>query len=346
MAIITTIVTTNIGTSTIISEVSSFPLIIITPLIADIGYKTTYRLIKKMLFSLAVIVIVTAVLMYSVYFIQGDNGIIFIHKFSRQFELGFIGFNSGMNLPFFVPNIYFRWSMWLIPAVIFHANEKRIYVIMIAVLLTLSTAVILFSLMGLLYLYLRRNRKKMLMMTSLLALSLIIIVITPSLSTIFQNVLSKFTATDASTSVKLEHIRSMIPLIFKLPNFFIGMGLGSEFYTTGIDGYTSFVEVSHLNMMRQFGVVTSLIFFAYVISVAVSNMTHKDTEVFGLSLILLFISTGTNPLLLSPILFLFLIISRQNQFFLEQERSKIFKENKNRNLSTIKMKGITGYTYD
>ena len=78
-----------------------------------------------------------------------------------------------------------------------------------------------------------------------------------------------------------------------------------------MDKVVTNVEVSHFNLMRQFGVLYALGFFLYVFILFISlYKLDKTGRLLSIGIMTLFIAAGTNPLLISPVFFLLLVISR------------------------------------
>ena len=91
----------------------------------------------------------------------------------------------------------------------------------------------------------------------------------------------------------------------------IGSGVGSAFYSVGADGVVTNVEVSHFNLLRQFGIVYTLLFVGYVGGVFAGLLRSDGMgRRLGVGLAMIFLAAGTNPLLLSPVFFLVLVLGR------------------------------------
>ena len=138
-------------------------------------------------------------------------------------------------------------------------------------------------------------------------------------------IMSKLGRSSSSTMIKIGHIKTVLDLVFKdVVTFLFGMGLGSSFYSYGVNQMVSNIEVSHFNLIRQYGVLYSICFFSYVFMVFVSLLkTDRNGKLLSIGLAMLFLAAGTNPLLLSPVYFLVLIISRAYVVLYAKEKSYI-----------------------
>jgi hypothetical protein len=71
------------------------------------------------------------------------------------------------------------------------------------------------------------------------------------------------------------------------------------------------MEASHFNFVRQFGVIGGVVFFGYVIYViGMSYCSNGLGRRWAIALLMLFISAGTNPLLMSPVFIVVLMLVR------------------------------------
>ena len=144
------------------------------------------------------------------------------------------------------------------------------------------------------------------------AVSGVALAIASGLGPLLLTLVEKFTSSSESTSIKLGHIQSIMELVSGDAWLLLfGTGVGSSFYTVGFDEVVSNVEVSHFNMLRQFGVVYTLAFFAYVAWVTLTLFrTDVDGRRLSVGIAMLFVAAGTNPLLLTPVFFLALVMGR------------------------------------
>ncbi len=275
------------------------------------------------LFWGAILTVVTFCVIYLLYFLGQGDLITRINMFAHEYRLGYFGRNPlGGDGSFFFPNVYFRWTLLLIPAAILllKGNKMKFIFVILAIFLTTSTAAILFTLVGLfwaLFSNLLSGKIPKLYIKRLALLGVILLIAAFALyfsgyGYIMEFVTSKLNISSASTSVKVGHIKSILALMSKdVVTFLFGMGVGSSFYSTGVDKAVTNVEVSHFNLMRQFGVLYALGFFLYVFILFISlYKLDKTGRLLSIGIMTLFIAAGTNPLLISPVFFLLLVISR------------------------------------
>ena len=249
---------------------------------------------------------------------------------SDTYRLGYLGLqNIGGQV---LPNVYYRWSMWLIPAFIVSIGRFPIATVVIgsAVLITLSTSVIAFTVLGTLLLaILLQHRQsfspKNLGILVLASLSILAVVeLNFSIAgLLYENVISKFSASTYSTSVKLGHIEGVLDSMHASISYALfGMGVGSEFFSPGVDRYVTNIEVSHFNFVRQFGLIGGAVFFGYVLYVIVSAFaTDALGKRWAIGLLMLFLAAGTNPLLMSPVFMVVLVTVRSYVARFEDERA-------------------------
>ncbi len=201
-----------------------------------------------------------------------------------------------------------------------HGSKIKIVVLILAALMTASTALILFLLIGLLWASfgsLWRGKISKLYTKRIVAAGIVLIVSVTIMHIagygyVYEFVISKLSGSSVSTAIKIGHIESIINLMFmNVWTFLFGMGIGSSFYSIGVNKVVTNVEVSQFNLIREFGIIYALGFFSYVLLLFISLRRLDETgRLLSIGLAMLFIATGTNPLLISPIFFLVLIISR------------------------------------
>jgi hypothetical protein len=304
---------------TSLGEISSFVLWMIIYLIL-INLNSKEELLepfKKIGFICSVIVIVTFALIYILIFLGFHSVVLEFQSFANEFRIGFIGLAPSEDHSYYLdkPNVYYRWTMILIPTTILFMkdNKLKFLVLLASVFIINSTGVILFTLLGLsIYLFIEGiKERKMVKNIAILFCGLLAIVLLSQLIDM-DKVISKLSTESTSTSIKLGHIQSALSEILRNPlTFLFGTGVGTSFFSMGINEYTAEIEVSHINMIREFGSIYFLLFTTYVFVVFVKVMKTDDIgRKIGIGLISFFIAAGTNPLLLSPIFILFLIISK------------------------------------
>lgn len=243
-----------------------------------------------------------------------------INEFAEAYNVGFFGQRPvAGGLKLFVPNVYFRWTMLLIPAAACLADDRRRLVpVLLALLCTLSTGSVLFGVAGVALVPLADSRVPLrrlvrhLLWLGLAAAAAAVALAATEYGEVAMTLGDKLSSGSASTGAKIGHIRSIVDQLFSSPAaFLIGSGVGSAFYSLGADGVVTNVEVSHFNLLRQFGVIYTLFFFAYVGGVFAALLrTDGPGRRLAVGLAMIFAAAGTNPLLLSPVFFLVLVLGR------------------------------------
>lgn len=295
-----------------ISESTYVIFFIFFVVIQKVPREVASELFVKVIVTGSFLIIFTFVLLYTI-----PSSIELFGKLGKTYRLGFLGFQEIAGTVF--PNVYYRWSMWLIPAFVLSIGRYNVasLIIGIACIITLSTSIIFFSLLGAAFLFfsmrsLRESNgtaaKTIIILTIIVGLAAIIF---PDISSeLFDNIASKFSSESQSTSLKLGHIEGIFEALQdSWVNLVFGMGVGSEFYSPGTGTFLINVEVSHFNFVRQYGLLISLLFFGYVFfSIVQAYRTDQLGKRWAIGLLTLFLAAGTNPLLMSPIFIIVLMI--------------------------------------
>lgn len=260
-----------------------------------------------------------------------------IYIFTYEYGLGYFGSNPlGNSISLFLPNVYPRWTLLLIPAsiLLLHGNTKQLIILIIATLLTTSTAAILFLMIGLFWASFENILKGKISKVYFKKILIFLVILFLSACTLYllgYNQIFYFLANklgdSPSTSVKIGHITSIIDIISTdLVTLILGMGVGSSFWSTGVNEMVTNVEVSHFNLIRQFGLPYALAFFSYILLLVIRlhRLRDENGRLLSIGLMVLFIAVGTNPLLLSPVFFLMLVISRA--YITLKERENLAKK--------------------
>ncbi|MFD2864950.1 O-antigen polymerase [Mucilaginibacter antarcticus] len=152
--------------------------------------------------------------------------------------------------------------------------------------------------------------------------SVTILIIVCSLFLFIQSL--SFGQQDKSSEIKSGHFNSYIKLFNENPQYLIwGEGLGSKFYSTGLNSLISQTELTYLDLIRFFGIPLFLLFLFIIIYPAIylyvskkinAENEHAVVAYFGY----LFIA-GTNPLLISStgmlvILVMYSLIKKQTKY--------------------------------
>lgn len=322
-----------------LSEISPFLTWILYPVLVNIGEKNKIIRVFKIVMLVGSVIVLAFFL--AIFFIQYTEYYDLINKinvFANHYRLGYLGLNPlGGKSPVFFPNVYFRWSLLLIPTTLLmlQENKTRFLLPIFAVFLTTSTAVILLASVGMIWVFIEsilrqyehyKLFRKRIMLFLFVLLGVIVALYFGGYRSVLDFVVGKFSITSQSTWVKLEHIKSVINTLsedsFRL---FFGMGIGSVFYSTGVGGVVANIEVDHFNLIRQYGLIYATAFFLYVFFLFLALWVSNDENgrLIAMGLLLLFLAAGTNPLLISPVFFLYLILARVYTILIIKERKAL-----------------------
>ena len=306
----------NVPLSNQIPQITAFITFFSLILASNLKNKNALiKSIEKMAIFSAYIVLVTFLFIYLLHLIGKDNVIYFINSITNNFNMGYIGINPlGAQIGIFLPNVYYVWSLLLIPfTIIFIEKSKfRFIICILASFMTLSTGVVLFVIIGILLTILLKNKfsiKPRYLIYFMLVGILILLLFKFGIADIF---FSKLNVNSDSSSTKIGHIQSVLKEVFASPyNFLFGMGLGTYFYSIGAQAEVVNIEVSHFNLIRQFGIIYFCMFLIYILNLVI-NISRIDFQgkKIAVGLLTLFIAAGTNPLLISPVFFIWLVITK------------------------------------
>jgi hypothetical protein len=107
-----------------------------------------------------------------------------------------------------------------------------------------------------------------------------------------------------TAQVRLDHVSSVTELFVRNPHYLlVGQGVGVPFYSKGESDYVQDFEVDYLNTIRKFGIPWFIGFSAVVFLTARKLVASRDVELraFGFSLLSMYLTAGTNPVLLTPL---------------------------------------------
>ncbi len=320
-------------------EIIPFATWIIYPLLLAIGSREKITSYFATALFWGALLIILIFLCISIFHYLGRNDLMNqIYIFTSRYGLGYFGQKptSGDSGVFF-PNVYFRWSLLLIPAAVLLLDQSsfKICAVVLAGFLTTSTAVILFMFFALIWgVWDRCVRGKIpkayvarLLIIFATLLSVIAIVVCSGSGDLLFQIAMKLSPTNPSTSVKVLHVGSIAQVLLSDPiTFLFGMGVGTEFYSAGAGKLVSRVEVSHFDMMRQYGALYTIAFCCYVFFLFASlRRTDRTGRQLAIGLMMLFIGSGTNPLLLSPVFFLVLVMAKAYVTLWQREKAVMVK---------------------
>ena len=213
---------------------------------------------------------------------------------------------------FNIPIIYFKATLFYVPAALYFLFRGSIFVYFICVMglvAATSKAGMLFVLIAtIIFLFYKGNILSKILIGVFVSL-LLLFVFQSQIIRLFYEMQEGY---DSTIQVRIGHMSSIRQLFSDHPlEFLFGFGLGTEFYSEGVGQYVTNIEVDHLNCIRKYGLIWSCIFFGIVLHTSIRSMkSHvKEIRVLGVCLISAFIVAGTNPVLISPVFFLILLVT-------------------------------------
>lgn len=233
-------------------------------------------------------------------------------------NMGYFGLKGVGSIV--VPGVYFKSTLFFPSAFFYYTAENKptkAIIILIAIFLSLSKAAIASVLLFLILLLIKNisngiHRFKMKRSYIFFVIPLVLLIGLlfqfDVVNKIVQNSISAFAGKEATTQVRVGHLSSIIYHFSNHPSFFIfGQGLGTSFYSIGAGHLVNNIELDHLETIRKFGIIWFLFFLLFIIKI-ISLLYKQRLKIHYFSLIITFILVGTNPLLISPLFLMYLII--------------------------------------
>lgn len=216
-------------------------------------------------------------------------------------------FGMRMMGPALIPNVYFRATLFYVPAAVYYLITGRAWralALAFALLVCLSKAGLLITLAFFaVYLLVQRRAgivQKAVVLAAVAAGGVALAQVSP---TYLNLILSSATGESETVALRVRHLGSVVDLFADHPEYLIlGAGAGTEFYSEG-GGWMANIEVDHLNAARKFGLPWLLAFTALVFTAAWRLFRSGDAEkrAVAAAVVASFLAAGTNPVLLSPV---------------------------------------------
>lgn len=268
-------------------------------------YDINYEKILTKSINFVVFMTLSLVLLDLIGVIDVNTGF-FRNNIMYNYDIGLMG--KSQEYPFYY-KIFFKTSP-LIVIQLFRSFDKKKY---ITTLLSLSALIfsgtranVIFPIiiLFLFYIFFCKNRSKVLKFCFILAtISLVCVFSIKIIDTLNEIFIIKGTASDI---VRKGHIEGLKQLIKSKPWIVIfGSGMGSSFYSYGVNSYASSIEWSYLDLWRQMGFVFFSLFIVFILLPLFNkNKAGKFKKFAYVSYLLI---AATNPLLYSSTSYLFFI---------------------------------------
>jgi hypothetical protein len=237
----------------------------------------------------------------------------FINDFFYTYDIGIMGKSTYFSFYYKV----FLKSSPLLVILLFYYLEKTKYLlaslVYFALFLSGTRANVLIPFFMILIYFLFFSKKTHIkLVISVISTSVFLIFI----SDIFQ-LLNEilFTTSVVSNRVRIGHITSILMLINQTPLILIsGSGMGSQFYSIGINAYTTSIEWAYIDLWRQMGFLFFVVFLYFlVVPFFKFARNEKYKKIAFLTYLLI---AGTNPLLFSStayIMYIYMYFSLYGQ---------------------------------
>jgi hypothetical protein len=219
---------------------------------------------------------------------------------------GFFG-NKSFISGDILPNVYFQGTLSLVISGILSLKEKK-YIVYISILLSLILAPSRFGflllIIWLIFLFLRRYKFGILLIVLFSIFSYNLLFEIPFI----KEVVAVFNGETDSISIRDGHVISILKIFATKPlSFIFGSGPGTIFFTVGTSSYTDNIEISQLEFVRKYGIISFIVFLIFYFRPLFYNV-NNSLYVKG-ALLFYFIVSLSNPVLFSIFSMLFLTFS-------------------------------------
>lgn len=306
-----------------IQRITAFaPALLVMPIIAS--SRDPRRLIDAVMMALLVLAVVI-VLLFGLFLLMADSGI--AQMIMAVLEDGGHGyFGARLVGSLFVPTVYFKATLFLVPACIWFLYRRR-YVpsalCFLALVLAFSrSGALIAGIVVLAYGFILAPFRVRIGLACVLAIIVYLLWRNAELleiGAILDMYLDVLTGRGQSASERAGHFASLVELLSQdAKALWLGQGAGAWFFSKGVNAFVAAIELDHLDAIRSFGLIWFIGFTAVVFRSAGVGMRLGSHEARGLrvALIATFLVSGTNPVLISP---LFSIMAAASYYFLLSE---------------------------
>jgi hypothetical protein len=215
--------------------------------------------------------------------------------------------------------LYFQATLWMVPAGVYFAKSARFPLAMLCLaglIMSGSKAGALIAFAFILWILLKSKSHRVLGLVCIVAASAAGLYFLPSFLAIMRDA---FLVSDSNgLLIRYGHAYSVIQVFLQKPwTIFIGNGAGATFYSSGTGEWEVRMETDHLDAIFRYGIVwftgfTSLCFWVIRRLLRSGHVNHRAH---GLGLLSMYLASGTNPQLISPLFMFYLcacyLIARQ-----------------------------------
>jgi hypothetical protein len=313
----------------------ALPLALLLP---AVDRRTPLRLFYACLFSLAIFVVVS----FGLVFLMPDSAVgskVFEVLSSLQEQEGYFGPERMGDVT--VPVLYFRSTLFLVPACVYFLFMGRVWragITFLALGLAWSKSGMFIALVfGLVFLVLKLTSRAdssggptssairptiFKIILPVILLSGIVLLIVSSFPGFFDIILDTAVGESDTALVRIGHYHSIMDLFARHPDYLlIGQGAGTSFFSSGASDYVRIIELAHLDGIRKFGLPWFLGFSMLVFYSSWRLIKTKEMEArgFGFALVSMYIAGGTNPVLFTPLFIILLTLC----YFAQRPRLEI-----------------------
>ena len=233
-------------------------------------------------------------------------------------ESGNAMIGKGAHLPLYYM-IFFKTSPLLFVCLVDAMKNKKIIweLIVIGALLlngTRANLAMLFVTIVFYACFLQRDKYLRWIVILLAGVALMILLLD---GRVFDFVIDIFQRKSSGDVTRAGHLKGIFEVWEANPlKFFVGSGYNSKFYSYGINDYTSNVELSYWNLLRQIGLFSFVAFmFAYLYPI-VRLVKKKESYIYILAYVVYLAIAYTNPFLYSStgvtmLLFMYYLIGKE-----------------------------------
>lgn len=311
-----------------IAQVTPFLFVLpLALLLPAVDKRTPLRLFYACLFSLAIFLVASSGLL----FLMPDSAVgskVFDFLSSLHEQEGYFGDQLMGDVT--VPVLYFRSTLFLVPACVYFLFVEKVWragITFLALGLAWSKSGIFIALVfGLVFAVLKltsraassrgrtssaRRSTMLRILLPVVLLSGIALFVLSSFPAFFDLILDTAAGESETALARIGHYHSIMDLFARNPDYLlIGQGAGTSFYSSGESDYVRIIEIAHLDAIRKFGLpwflgFSSLVFYT---SWRLIRTKEMETRGFGFALASMYIAAGTNPVLFSPLFIILLTL--------------------------------------